>query len=69
MPAGPTTFRTLPTKPFSLARENRLKDCGAMMPVHDPQWSLVMLAYLFSVIYRLSCRATLGAIGVQRLGR
>jgi hypothetical protein len=69
MPAERTTLETGPTKPFCLPRENRRKDRGRMVPVHDRQWSLVMLAYLFSVIYRLSCRATLSAIRMQRLAR
>jgi hypothetical protein len=40
-----------------------------MMPVHDEQWSSIMLMKLFSLIYRLSCRATLISIGMHHLSR
>jgi hypothetical protein len=33
------------------------------------QWSSIMWSYLFSLIYRLSCRATLMEIGVHHLAR
>jgi hypothetical protein len=52
-----------------LRRENRRKDTGPMVGFHDEQWSSVMLGQLFSLIYRLSCRATLIEIGVHRLAR
>jgi hypothetical protein len=39
------------------------------MPACDQQWSSIMWGYLFSLMYRLSCRATLIEIGAHRLAR
>jgi hypothetical protein len=39
------------------------------VPLNDEQWSSVMWGHLFSLIYHLSCRATLMKIGVHHLAR
>ena len=57
------------TKPFSQRRENRRKEMGSRVALNDQQRSSVMWNQLFSLIYRLSCRATLIEIGTHRLAR
>jgi hypothetical protein len=53
---------------FHLARQppERLRVHDARC---DQQRSSVMWDYLFSVLYRLSCRTTLNEIGLHRLAR
>ncbi|MBR0691007.1 hypothetical protein JQ594_34200 [Bradyrhizobium manausense] len=52
-----------------LRHENRVKGARFIVVSHDQQWSSIMLGQLFSLIYRLSCRATLLEIGTHRLAR
>lgn len=65
----PTKSLSRATKPFSCPYENRRKDHRPRMPRCDQQRSSIMWVYLFSLIYRLSCRTTLLEIGTHRVAR
>ncbi|BBO01235.1 hypothetical protein [Bradyrhizobium ottawaense] len=67
--AGSDDIAPLPDEAIFHPRENPLKDSCARIPACDQQWSSIMWDQLFSLIYRLSCRATLINIGRHHLAR